>query len=130
MSDFAGELQRLSGTSLDPAGAANSWAGTTDLELVHALNVKAGITDPRLMLELNGVCQLLAQTTTFDAAGAFQGMVSGVGAAVNDLLLESGFHILLDQGGGIVLNEPSRMLLESDEAVLAENGNRLILELL
>lgn len=37
-------LRRVSGTTLDVAGAANAWAGTTGLELLGALNAKAGTT--------------------------------------------------------------------------------------
>lgn len=43
-------LNRKAGTlinsvpSMEATGAANVWAGTTGLELVHALNVKAGNT--------------------------------------------------------------------------------------
>jgi len=51
-------LQRVSGTTLDVAGAANAWAGTTGLELVGALNAKAGTSG----LELLGVLNVLAGT--------------------------------------------------------------------
>jgi len=45
------------------ARAANVYAGTTGLEVVGALNVKAGITDTRKYLELAGVLNQLAGTT-------------------------------------------------------------------
>ena len=51
-------LRRVSGTTLDSAGAANVWAGTTGLELVGALNVKAGTVG----LDIDGVCNALAGT--------------------------------------------------------------------
>ena len=51
-------LHRVSGTTLDVAGAANVWAGTTALELVGALNAKAGTTG----LDLDGVLNVLAGT--------------------------------------------------------------------
>jgi hypothetical protein len=52
-------LRRVSGTSLDPAGAANAWAGTTGLDLVGALNAKAETSG----LEMEGVCNVLAGTS-------------------------------------------------------------------
>ena len=61
-------LNRLAGTlvagvpTLDQAGAANVWAGTTGLELVGALNVKATNALPNY-LELQGVLNQLAGTT-------------------------------------------------------------------
>ena len=51
-------LQRVSGTTLDVAGAANVWAGTTGLELVGALNAKAGTSG----VDLLGVLNVLAGT--------------------------------------------------------------------
>lgn len=64
--ELQAELQRLSGTTLDAAGAANAWAGTTNLELVGALNAKAGTTG----LELLGVLNRLAGTTGLEANAA------------------------------------------------------------
>lgn len=61
-------MNRLAGTlvngvpSRDAQGAANIWAGTTGLDLVHALNVKAGNTLPNFK-ELQGVLNQLAGTT-------------------------------------------------------------------
>ena len=51
-------LRRVSGTTLDCAGAANVWAGTARLELVGALNAKAGTVG----LDIDGVCNVLAGT--------------------------------------------------------------------
>jgi hypothetical protein len=56
--ELAHALRRVSSTNLDPAGAANAWAGTSGLELVGALNAKAGTSG----LELLGVCNVLAGT--------------------------------------------------------------------
>ena len=56
--ELAHALRRVSGTNLDPAGAANAWAGTTGKDLVGALNAKAGTSG----LELLGVCNALAGT--------------------------------------------------------------------
>lgn len=55
------DLQRLSGTTLDAQGAANVWAGTVGLELVGALNTKAGL-DRSVWLELDGVLAYLMGT--------------------------------------------------------------------
>lgn len=57
--ELAYALRRVSGTDLDPAGAANAWAGTTGLELVGALNAKNGSTG----LDIDGVCNALAGTS-------------------------------------------------------------------
>lgn len=57
--ELAFALRRVSATTLDPAGAANAWAGTTGLDLVGALNAKAGTSG----LDLLGVCNVLAGTT-------------------------------------------------------------------
>lgn len=56
--ELAHALRRVSGTNLDPQGAANAWAGTTGLELVGALNAKAGTSG----VELLGVLNILAGT--------------------------------------------------------------------
>jgi hypothetical protein len=40
--EFAQALKDISGTTLDPQGAANAWAGTTNVDLLGALNIKAG----------------------------------------------------------------------------------------
>lgn len=65
------ELNRLANGGTYPTddkflgdlAAANAWAGTNNLGLLGALNVKAGITNPSQYLGLNGVCNLLAGTT-------------------------------------------------------------------
>lgn len=61
------QLNRLAGFTLKggygEAYAANTYAGTTGLEVVGALNVKAGFTDPRSYMDLMGVCNLLAGIT-------------------------------------------------------------------
>lgn len=55
-------LRRLSGTTLEAQGAANIWAGTTGLELLGALNTKAG--NPRgQWVGLEAVLNQLAGTT-------------------------------------------------------------------
>lgn len=67
-------LRRLSGTTLDAQGAANAWAGTTGLELLGALNTKAG--NPRgQWVGLAAVLNQLAGTTGLGdeaAAGRIQ----------------------------------------------------------
>jgi hypothetical protein len=62
-------LQRVSGTTLDAQGAANAWAGTTGLDLLGALNAKAGnaVGSKR---DLLGVLNQLAGTTGLDVNGA------------------------------------------------------------
>jgi len=68
-------LNRLAGTlvadipTLDDAGAANGWAGTSGLSLVGALNVKALNTLPTYQ-DLNGVLNQLAGTTGLGPADA------------------------------------------------------------
>ena len=66
-------LQRVSGTTLDVAGAANVWAGTTGLELVGALNAKASTTG----LDIDGVLNVLAGTP-----GQGRGMLACAAALV------------------------------------------------
>jgi hypothetical protein len=53
----------------DAQGAANIWAGTTGLDIVEALNVKAGNTLPAYK-ELVGVLNQLAGTTGLEQDGA------------------------------------------------------------
>jgi hypothetical protein len=55
-------LQRVSGTTLDSAGAANAWAGTSGLDLLAALNAKAGNTTNAAVKDLLGVLNQLAGT--------------------------------------------------------------------
>lgn len=75
-------LNRLAGTlndsgvpTLGAAGAANTYAATTDLEVVAALNVKAGNVLPDYK-GLEGVLNQLAGTTGLgtDAAAAAIGV--------------------------------------------------------
>ena len=67
-SALQGELNRLAGITnplnfLAEQGAANVWAGTTNLSLVDALHVKAGITDLTAYMDVQGVCNVLAGVT-------------------------------------------------------------------
>jgi len=70
-------MNRLAGTlvngvpTLAATGAANVWAGTKDLALVGALNVKAGNVRPN-WLALGGVLNQLAGTTGLAPTGAAQ----------------------------------------------------------
>lgn len=74
------ELNRLANGGTYPAitaykdvtGAANAWAGTTGLDLVGALNTKAGNTPKSGWKNLAGVCNQLAGTTGFEAAAALR----------------------------------------------------------
>lgn len=61
----AGTLDASGSPKLQADGAANVWAGTTALPLVHALNVKAGNVMPNFK-ELAGVLNQLAGTTAFE----------------------------------------------------------------
>lgn len=65
---LVGELNRLAGITdmknwLAADGAANVWAGTTNLSLVDALHVKAGITDLKAYMDLQGICNVLGGIT-------------------------------------------------------------------
>lgn len=71
-------MNRLAGTldathpgvcTRDAQGAANIWAGTSGLDLVAALNVKAGNALPDYK-ELAGVLNQLAGTTGLEVDGA------------------------------------------------------------
>jgi hypothetical protein len=62
-------LRRLTGSTLDAQGAANVWAGTTGLDLLGALNTKAGNARGS-WVGLNAVLNQLAGTTGLDAVGA------------------------------------------------------------
>lgn len=73
--DFQGALNELAGTTaehLDAQEAANRWAGTTDLDLLGALNVRAGTHG----LGLNAVCNLIAGTQYLDAQGALNAAIA------------------------------------------------------
>jgi hypothetical protein len=66
--ELTAALNRLAGVSkadgyLGPAGAANLWAGTTNLELVGALNARFGRPVDGTCLELNGILQALGIAT-------------------------------------------------------------------
>lgn len=61
----AGTLNGFDKPTLEAQGAANVWAGTTGLDLVGALNVKALNTRPNY-LALAGVLNQLAGTTGFE----------------------------------------------------------------
>jgi hypothetical protein len=67
--EFAAAMRRLSGTTLLPTGAANVWAGTTGLELVGALNTKAGNARGS-WLPLQAVVNQLAGTSNLPVAAA------------------------------------------------------------
>jgi len=78
-SNFTAELNRLAngGTYpalhdyVDDAKAANTFAGTTGLDVVGALNVKAGNTRPNYK-DLRGVCNQLGGTTDKAPAAALR----------------------------------------------------------
>lgn len=61
----AGTLDAFDLPTLEADGAANVWAATTGLPLVHALNVKAANVLPNFK-ELAGVLNQLAGTTGFE----------------------------------------------------------------
>lgn len=56
---------------VDSTKAANVWAGTTGLDLVGALNVKAGNSRPEYK-DLRGVCNQLGGTTDLAPAAALR----------------------------------------------------------
>lgn len=74
-------MNRLAGTLVgdvpqrDAQGAANVWAGTTGLDLVGALNVKAANVLPNYR-ELQGVLNQLAGTTGLGVDEAASRIVS------------------------------------------------------
>jgi len=79
-SPLSAELNRLANggtyrTPLNVQGdnaAANTWAATTGLDVQGALNRKAGKTDPKTFLDLNGICNELASTTGLEAPEALR----------------------------------------------------------
>ena len=79
-STFIAELNRLANGGTYPAisawkadnAAANAWAGTTGLDVQGALNRKAGKTDPKTFLNINGICNLLASTSNLEAPEALR----------------------------------------------------------
>ena len=78
-STLTAELNRLANggtyptlqSYVDATKAANVWAGTTGLDLVGALNVKAGNTRPNYK-DLRGVCNQLGGTTDKAPAAALR----------------------------------------------------------
>jgi hypothetical protein len=80
-STFTAELNRLANGGTYPAytvyeapqGAANSWAGTTGLGLIAALNYKASSTrQPDDYKGLNAICNELAGTSGLSAVVALR----------------------------------------------------------
>ncbi len=74
------ELNRLAngGTYPDPTAfkgdnaAAAAWAAVNGLELIGSLNSKQGITNPKLYMGINAVCNALAGTTGLEAPEALR----------------------------------------------------------
>ena len=64
-----GAAYRTPNQSRGDAWAANEWAGTSGLDVVGALNAKAGLTGQN-RLGLDGVCNLLAGTNGLAAPAA------------------------------------------------------------
>lgn len=62
----------------DIAGAAQAWAGATGTalgkvtDLVGVLNIIGGVTDRASMLDVAGICNLLAGTTGLEPAAALR----------------------------------------------------------
>jgi len=56
----------------DAAGAANAWAGTDGLDLLAALNYKAGITNRSEFKGLNAICNYIAGTSGLEAVTALR----------------------------------------------------------
>ena len=79
-STLAAELNRLANSGTYPAltnymgfnKAANTYASTTNYSMIAALNIAAGITDPKQYLGLNAVCNTLAGTTNYSAVAALR----------------------------------------------------------
>lgn len=82
-STLVAELNRLANggeypdiqSFVDDALAANTWAGTTGLDVVGALNTKAGNVRPDWK-DLMGVCNQLAGTSGLAAAAALRQVAS------------------------------------------------------
>jgi hypothetical protein len=75
--DLTYELNRLAvslvngAPTLSAQAAANKWlGGGANYDLLGALNRKAGRTDPKQFLGLNGICNQLGGTTNQDPAHA------------------------------------------------------------
>lgn len=79
-SPFTAELNRLAngGTYRTPLNvvadnlAANQWAGTTGLDVQGALNRRAGLTDQKTFLDIQGICNVLAGTDGLAAPEALR----------------------------------------------------------
>lgn len=79
-SPFTAELNRLAngGTYRTPLNikgdneAANQWAGTTGHSVQGALNRKAGKTDQKTFLDIQGICNVLAGTDGLGAPEALR----------------------------------------------------------
>jgi hypothetical protein len=79
-SPFTAELNRLAngGTYRTPFNvvadnlAANQWAGTTGLDVQGALNRRAGRTDQKTFLDVQGICNVLAGTNGLAAPEALR----------------------------------------------------------
>ena len=77
---FSAELNRLANGGTYPSDAnfkgdneaASVWASTTGLEVIHALNLKYGVTNPSNYLGLNAVCNALAGTAGLEAPEALR----------------------------------------------------------
>jgi hypothetical protein len=62
---------------LDEQGAANTWAGTSGLGIIGALNQKASAgRAPSAYKDLNGICNELAGTTGKSAVDALRTIAS------------------------------------------------------
>ena len=68
------ELNRLNSTTgVAAQGAANTYAGTSGLGLIAALNIKAsGVRQPSAYKGLNAICNELAGTTGKSASDALR----------------------------------------------------------
>ena len=73
-SSLTAELNRLNSTTgVAAQGAANTYAGTSGLGLIAALNIKAsGLRQPSAYKGLNAICNELAGTTGKSASDALR----------------------------------------------------------
>jgi hypothetical protein len=78
---LAGVTNANGGVTTSAATAANIWAGTTGLELLDALNRKAGNTLPNYR-DMNAVCNQLAGTTNLEAQDAMDQYATAGGVYV------------------------------------------------
>lgn len=77
---LAGVTNSAGGVTMSATQAANVWAGTTDLDLLDALNRKAGNKLPNYR-DFNGVCNQLAGTTNAEGQDALDRYATAGGAA-------------------------------------------------